>query len=86
MRELEAKNSRLKQMYAELSLENCAPKGSNHKNSLTPLEQPAAVDYLVAAYGLARCRPDQAVGMTTSTYYHPMSVYLHRQGTIINSW
>lgn len=71
LRELEQENSRLKRLYAELSIENAALKGSHPKKALTAVERREAVTHLVTQGGLAVQRACRAIGLGPAISYRP---------------
>lgn len=67
---LEAENSRLKRMYAELALENAAIKCPVAK-VVKPTVKRAAVECLVAEHQLSHCEACRIVGFSRSALYRP---------------
>jgi len=64
---LEAENQRLKQRYAELSLENCAIKEVLRKNVTAPTVR-RQVAHALVAQGLSQRRACQATGLARGSY------------------
>lgn len=63
LKELEHENSRLKRLYADLSLENAALKDVHRKKSLRPAERWEAVTHVVTQGGLPVQRACAAMGL-----------------------
>lgn len=72
LKDLKHKNSWLKRMYADLSLENAALKDLIEKKPLKPAERREAVIHLVIQGGRPIQRACRAVGLGRATYYRPL--------------
>ncbi|WKB50821.1 IS3 family transposase [Eleftheria terrae] len=69
MRELEAENSRLKRMYADLALENAAIKDVLFKKVLTPSAKRQVVQVMVTEHRLSIARACTVAGLSRAAYY-----------------
>ncbi|KAB7619409.1 IS3 family transposase [Alkalilimnicola sp. S0819] len=69
IKELEAENQRLKQMFADLSLENRAMKDLIDPKALGPSEKREAVHFLVEEHRLPITRSCRCVGLSRAAYY-----------------
>nr|WP_235615057.1 IS3 family transposase [Candidatus Thiodiazotropha endoloripes] len=72
LKELEEENRKLKQMFAELSLENHALKDVIGKKALKPAEKQHLVDYLRSEHEMSQRTACKAMNLSLSSYvYEP---------------
>ncbi len=72
LKELEEENRRLKQMYAELSLDHRVLKDVVEKKAVKPAVRRELVDYAREAHGVSIRRACRIVGISDSVYrYQP---------------
>jgi putative transposase len=67
LRQLEDENRKLKQVVAELTLDNHAAHGSRHKKLVTPTARRSAVGYLQTTYSCSQRRACRLVGAHRTT-------------------
>ncbi|MEL6626942.1 MAG: IS3 family transposase [Bacteroidota bacterium] len=70
LKELEEENRKLKQMYADLSLENHAMKDLIEKKPLSPDQKRSSVDYLRSEHGLSLRKSCKILKLSSSVYYY----------------
>ncbi|MEL6676861.1 MAG: IS3 family transposase [Bacteroidota bacterium] len=70
LKELEEENRKLKQMYANLSLENHAMKDLIEKKPLSPDQKRSSVAYLQSEHGLSLRKSCRIVNLSSSVYYY----------------
>lgn len=67
MKSLEKENVRLKQLVADLSLDNSILRDVNSKNLLSPAKQRAAAQYAVEEHGVSERRACRILRMNRTT-------------------
>ena len=81
-RELEAENSKLKRMYAEMAMENHALKDLIEKKALGPLQRRAAVNFLLDEHCLSIRKACSSIGLSRSAWYRPLVDWIERDGAV----
>jgi len=82
VKELEAENSELKRIYAELALDNAAMKDLIEKN-VGPGQKREAVQFLVDVHRRPRPRSCEYVGLSRAAWYRPPLDWTVRDAELI---